>query len=473
MPLAFLLLSAALAAPADDDAALREALELVYDGATDGGLARLEALAAAAPRDPLPAYLSALALCWKIEQRGDSRALDRELVRRADAAVALADARLREDPNDARALLARAGGWGAKGRLQLFRRDKRESARSAVRMRSDLSALLSREPGNLEALFGLGLYDYYADVLPRLLRLLSLLIGIPGGDRARGLARIERATQAPLHDTEARAQLYEIYAFYENRPDRAYDEILALRQGHPASPLWALKLAEHERIRMGLYAESAQVYREIQAAVARGEPNYAPVVGLMARLGLGESLLLDLRLPEARRELLDVQDAAAEAPALAQRARALLGRSREVDGDRALGFIAEARRLREAREPRDAANAYRRARALSPDNAEAALGAAEDDLERGRLAAARKALRTLGELRAPDPPWLEPWAWLLRARAHDLDGERAAALAAYRKVRDAPLGREELRRAATAGLETPYLPGAADEPSPASINNIK
>lgn len=503
MLLASLLLTTALSSTPAGEAALREALELVYDGGTDGGLARLEALAAAAPQDPLPAYFSALALCWKIEQQGESGALDRELVRRADTAVALADARLREDPRDARALLARAGGWGAKGRLQLFRRDKRESARSAVRMRRDLLALLALEPDNLEASFGLGLYDYYADVLPKLLRLLSFLAGIPGGDRQRGLARIEHAKQARLHDTEARAQLYEIYAFYENLPDRAHEEMLVLRRRHPGSPLWALKLAEHERERMGLYAESAEVARAILAAVERGDPNYAPVVGVLARLALGESLLLDLRLAEARRVLLAVKDASPEFPRLALRARLLLGRSLELEGDidgarahyrlaaegpdrqlgreaqralqnplpaaaaRGLGFIAEARRLREMRRPREAADAYRRALAVSPDNAEAALGSAEDDLERGRVEPARKALEKLGELRAPDPPWLRPWAWLLLARAHDLGGERAAAVKAYKRVWEAPLGREELRRAASAGLEAPYLSHPAESPGSA------
>jgi hypothetical protein len=490
--LAALLLTATLASSPAGDPALRDALEVVYDGATDGGLARLEALAAASPRDPLPAYFSALALCWRIEQDAESTALDRELTRRADAAIALADARLRENPRDARALLARAGGWGAKGRLQLLRRDKRESARSAVRMRRDLLALQTLQPDNLEARFGLGLYDYYADVLPRLLRLLGFLAGIPGGDRERGLARIEDAKRAALHDTEARAQLYEIYAFYEKQPDRAHEEILELRRLHPGSPLWALKLAEHERERMGLYAESAAVAREILAATERGDPNHAPVVGMLARLALAESLLLDLRLAEARQVLLAAREASAEFPRLALRARLLLGRSLELEGDldgarahyrlaaegsdpqiageaeraldkpspaqtaRALHHVAEARRLRETRRFRESADAYRRALAVAPDNAEAALGVAEDDLERGLLEPAREALETLGEFHAPDAPWLRPWSWLLRARAHDLGGARADAVKAYKRVLQAPLGRDELRRAASAGLEEPY-----------------
>jgi thioredoxin-like negative regulator of GroEL len=219
---------------------------------------------------------------------------------------------------------------------------------------------------------------------------------------------------------------------------------------------------------MGLYAESAQVYREVQAAVARGEPNYAPVVGLLARLGLGESLLLDLRLPEARRELLTLEDAASASPALALRAHQLLARGEELAADPAAALLAQARRLREARDAHGAASAYRSALARSPRSAEAALGAAEDDLDHGRLDAARKALHGVEQLRSADPPWLEPWSWLLQARAHDLAGERASALAAYAKVRDAPLGRDDLRQAAAAGLAAPFLPSEAGEPSAAT-----
>jgi len=509
MRLAALLLAAALPAQPAGDAALREALELLYDGGTDGALARLQELVAAAPQDPLPAYISALALCWKIEQRPESTALDAELHRRAQTAIALAEARLRREPADARALLARAGGWGAKGRLQLLRREKRESARSAVRMREDLLALRALEPDNLEASFGLGLYDYYADVLPKLMRLLRLLTGIPGGDRVRGLASIERARQARLHDTEARAQLFEIYAFYEDEYDRAHEEMLGLRRRYPGSPLWALKLAELERDRMGLCAESAQVAREILAAVDAAHPNYAPIVGVLARLSLGESLLLDLRPAEARQALLPVPDAAPALPALGAKARLLLGRSLELDGDqndaraqyrlaaasadretrrraqqalddpqpaektRALDSVARARRLREAGRPREAAQAYRRALAAWPGNHEAALGVAEDELALGRIGPARAALEALVGLRRPDPPWLEPWAWLLLARARDLAGERAAALEAYARVRHAPLGREDLRRAAQAGLEAPYRPAGNGAPGARPLNHSR
>jgi tetratricopeptide (TPR) repeat protein len=497
MPLAALLLLMALGTPPapEIDAALRPALDALYDGGTDTALARFAELSAEAPGDPLPAYLEALALAWKIEQRPQSRALDDLLHARADRAIARADARLRVDVNDPRARLARGAAFGVHARLYLFRREQRESARAAVRMRRDLLALRELAPADLEVSFGLGLYDYYADVLPKLLKLLGFLTGIPGGDRARGLALIEQGTGAPLHGTEARVQLYEIYAFYERRPDRAHEAILALHRRYPSSPLWALKLAEHERARMGRCAESAALAREILARVESGHPNYQPVVGALARVSLGEALLCDLRTGEARHELLKVKDGTPELPALAAEARLLLGRSLEWEGDadgarahyrlaaahgsgelkrraeralrdplppaaaRALAAVGEARRLREAGRLEESAASYRRALASWPENREAALRVAEDELEQGRVRAARAALEDLTDEGTLDPPWITPWAWLLLGRAHDLAGEREAALRAYRRVWEAPLGSAELKRAASEGLGTPYGPG--------------
>src|SRR6185436_7077183 len=102
----------------------------------------------------------------------------------------------------------------------MFRGHRGDAAREAVRMREDLLAVREGDPGNREALFGLGLYDYYSDVLPRVAKVLRFLARMPGGDRDRGLRYIEEASEgAVLHEVEVRAQLYEIYAFYEDRPD--------------------------------------------------------------------------------------------------------------------------------------------------------------------------------------------------------------------------------------------------------------
>jgi len=290
--LATLVVAAALTSGvATADADLAAALEQLYDGSTDGALERLAALAASAPDDPIPVYLGALALCWKAEQQPESKHLDAEVHQRAAAAIAIADSRLAKDPRDLRARLARGAAWGVNSRLHLFRLERRDALRSAVRMREELVRAQAVDPDDKDALFGLGLYDYYVDVLPRYAKLLRFFAGYPGGDRARGLVRIEQARHGSRwHSTEVEAQRYEIYAYYEAEPQLALEAIRGLRERYPGSPLWALKLAEHLRVRLHRYPESALVAREILAASETGQVNYSPVVGAMASLALGRAL---------------------------------------------------------------------------------------------------------------------------------------------------------------------------------------
>ncbi len=484
---AFLLAAALLSSPADD--AYRAALDLLYEGSTDTALLRLATLRQAAPDDPMGAYLEALALCWKIEQRPDSHALDADFHRLVDHAIALADERLRKDPSDVRALVARGAAHGVRSRLHLFRAEARAAARAAARMRTDLLAARAADPGNRDVLFGLGLYDYYVDVLPRGAKLLRFLLGMPGGDRRRGLGWIAEAREGSLfHRSEVEWQLYQIFAFYEDEPDQADAAISSLRGRYPESPLWALQLAEHRRDRLGLYAESAATAREILAASDAGHPNYSPVVAAMARLSLGESLLLDLRLEEAQETLRRASDGRPEDTDLASRAHLLLGRALELSGRRdsaeahykvaarsprremrrgaeqalstplskadvdAARHLGEARRLREAGREDASLVSYRAALLSWPQCREAAVALAGDDLRHGRAEAALRSARQAETERSLAPPWVPAEARLIQAEALEALGDRAAAARLYKDVFDHPFGRGTLRTRAADGL---------------------
>lgn len=498
MSLAAALLLAAALNPQED--ACREALELAYGGSTGAALARFAEVQAVRP-EPLCRYLELLARAWSIEQSGDGGAQDEDFHRRVDELVAQAELRLQADPGDSRARFLRGAGQGLHSRLYLFRWQRRPAARSAARLREDLLLVPRGDPLWAEAQFGLGLYDYYADVLPRLFKLVRFLLGLPGGDRARGLQALETARdQALLHRTEVQAQLFDIYVYYEGRDDDALREAQELRRRYPGNPLWGLRLAEHLRARLGLYAESAAVAAEVRAAAEAGRPNYAPVVAGLARVLAAEALLLDLQPPDRARD--GAREALASGLAPAWRARALLalGQALELlgerraaeaeyraaarDGDepvreralRALAhpletrareawrLLSEARRLRAAGGERQAAPLFRRALELAPDSHEARLRVAEDDLLAGRIESSRRRLDQLLDEDAPEPPWVGPWARLLAARLDDLTGRRALAVQEYNQVFKRPLGSAQLRELAAQGLRHPWELPAGPEP---------
>jgi tetratricopeptide (TPR) repeat protein len=141
---------------------------------------------------------------------------------------------------------------------------------------------------------------------------------------------------------------------------------------------------------------------------------------------------------------------------LRKQAQAALRRPLPADEVRASHLIAEARRARERGDAADAADAYRQALRVWPRSQEAALRVAEDDLAHGRRAAATDALEDLARDRDPEPPWVRPWSFLLRAEALDLEGERDAALDAYRKALADPHGQEDVKLRAAEGLRRPF-----------------
>ena len=443
--------------PADGPA--RAALDLVYDGEFLGAEARLAALAREHPDDPVVPYLQALALEWRLEQDPASRVHDVETLALADRALSLAGARLARDPADARALLARGAAHGVKSRLHLFRWEKGPASREAVRMRE---ALVSARDSGTEALdldFGLGLYDYYADTLPRFFKLVAFVLRIPGGDRERGLEGVARVARGGslFHDDEARVQMYDIHSYFERKPDRALHWIREMWRRHPGWPIWGLKLAQLLGEPMGLWAQSAAVASEIVAAADAGRhPNYQPVVAAMARVLLAEALLGDLRFEEARAAALRARSGAPGTPWVSERAERVIARGLDLERRagspevRALALLAQGRRLRERGDELSAEAACRRAFATYPSNDEGRLCAARESLRQGRPAAARALARAVAD--GEGAPWLQPFARLVLARALEDEGDRAGALELYRRAWEEPLGREALRAEAAGAI---------------------
>ncbi|HEX9186477.1 MAG TPA: hypothetical protein VGB87_05370, partial [Vicinamibacteria bacterium] len=378
---------------------------------------------------------------------------------------ALAGKALGRDPKHRRARLARGAAHGVKSRLHLFRWEKGEASREAVRMREALAAARREGEDALDLDFGLGLYDYYADTLPRFFKLVAFLLRIPGGDRERGIRAIARVARGGslFHDDEARVQMYDIHSYFEQRPDRAVHWIRQMRRLHPGWPIWGLKLAQLLGEPMGLWAESAAVSREIVATVESGaHPNYGPVVAEMARVTLAEALLGDLRLEEACAEARRAEGVPGAAW-VAQRHEKVLARCRSLQSGagsaeaRALDLLARARRLAERGEEREAEAACLEAFRVHPASDEARLCAARESLRAGRPAAARALARAVLD---DGDAFLRPHARLVIGRALEGEGSRDEALAAYRRAWEEPLGRPAVRAEAAAGVRR-LDPGAS------------
>jgi tetratricopeptide (TPR) repeat protein len=204
-------------------------------------------IAQACPPAPAEAcrVLGVVSLWWRIQIDPDNRSRDPLLNERAQASVAAAEAWTKRDPRNAEAWFYLAGSYAPLVQWQVLRGERIAAARNGNRVREALERALTLDPSLVDAKFGIGIYQYYADVAPATAKLFRWLLLLPGGDRVKGLHAIEATSRGgELMRDEAAFQLYQIDIWYEHKPAEAIALLRSLDERHPSNPLFLQRIAE-------------------------------------------------------------------------------------------------------------------------------------------------------------------------------------------------------------------------------------
>jgi hypothetical protein len=283
----------ASAAPSDDLTGI-EGLVKVYDAILDARFDAADAeLANACPPAPKEAcdVLAATATWWRILIDPNSRALDARFTAQTERAIASTEAWVAREPDSAEAQFYAGGAYAARVQWRVLRDEKLAAARDGKRIKQALERAIELDPGLDDAYFGIGLYQYYADVAPAAAKMLRFLLMLPGGDKAEGLARMRRArAEGQLLRGEADYQLQIIYLWYEKRADLAVELLESLRAHHPTNPIFVAELADvRDRYQHDITASLA-TWRSLLGAAQAGRVHEAAVAETRARLGIARQL---------------------------------------------------------------------------------------------------------------------------------------------------------------------------------------
>ncbi len=248
---AALLLVSGVALPAQASLTEGPRLAAIYNSILNAQFDRADAqLKQACPPAPAEAcqVLDVVSRWWQIQinpDNPDRRRQDQRFVERAAAATKAADAWTKREPRRAEAWFYLAGSYAPLVQWQVLRGERLAAARNGSRIRSALQRTLELDPTIADAHFGIGLYEYYADVASAAAKLLRWLLFLPGGDRVNGLQEMLRARNGgELLRGEADYQLQIIYVWYEHEPGRAIDLLTSLDARYPANPLFLQRIAE-------------------------------------------------------------------------------------------------------------------------------------------------------------------------------------------------------------------------------------
>jgi len=250
-------------------------------------------IAQACPPAPRPAcdVLRAVAGYWRLLQDPDATQGDEALLARIDASIASTEGWVEREPRRAEAWFYLGGAYGTRVLFRGQRSQYLAAARDGKRIHNALQQTLKLDPALGDAYFGLGLYHYYAAVAPRVARILSALLLLPGGDRAGGLKEMEQArSQGVLLRGEADFQLHLIYLWYERQPATALRLIEGLKKRYPHNPVLYQKLAEVQGNYLRDHAAALRTYRELYDAALATRVAESSVAQFNARLGIAHEM---------------------------------------------------------------------------------------------------------------------------------------------------------------------------------------
>ena len=127
----------------------------------------------------------------------------------------------------AEAWLYLGAAYGIRVQYHAQRTEYFAAARDGKRINQALERTLALDPDLADANAGLGLYQYYADIAPSVLKIVRWFLGLPGGDRLQGGAHPDEVTpDGPDHADlgrclELRAQRPQVGALDQGRAPRS------------------------------------------------------------------------------------------------------------------------------------------------------------------------------------------------------------------------------------------------------------
>lgn len=219
---------------------IHRGIQHVYNMALDSARTEFRLAIARHPDNPAGHFFLAMVEWWKILIDMEDESHDQELVTMLDNVVDICDKRLDKNEDDIVALFFKGGAIGFRGRLYANRGDWLKAANDGRVAMPIVQKAYSLSPQNYDILLGIGIYNYYAEVVPEQYPIVKpIMIFFPKGNRQRGLHQLHEAMEkAAYAKYEAAFFLLQSYQTYEKNPREALPIAQSLCKRFPNNPIF-------------------------------------------------------------------------------------------------------------------------------------------------------------------------------------------------------------------------------------------
>jgi tetratricopeptide (TPR) repeat protein len=176
----------------------------------------------------------------RIISKFDDESQDKKLYKLLDVVVDVCEKRLDENPEDVAAMFFKGGAVGFRGRLRANRGKWLGAVNDGMVALPLVRKAYELEPNNYDVLLGIGIYNYYAAVIPGKYPIVKpAMIFFPSGDRKKGLEQLRQASlHAKYAQVEATYFLMQNYFTYEKDYTSALELARKLHEKYPNNSMF-------------------------------------------------------------------------------------------------------------------------------------------------------------------------------------------------------------------------------------------
>jgi len=274
------------------EAAAQRGIERVYNLEFEEAEQDFRSMIAMAPQRPAGHFMLAMVTWWRILINIDDDRYDERFLEDLDRVVDMCDSILDLDDRDIGAVFFKGGAIGFQGRLHFHRNDYLAAADAGRRALPLVQIAMELAPENSDILLGAGIYNYYAEVIPREYPFLKpLLLFVPSGDREKGIEQLRQAAEHGQYaSVEASYFLMQVYFFYERDYGKALAIARELHQRFPNNMQFHRSLGRCY-VSLAAWDSARVVFGEIAGRAWAGQRGYTPAIEREAAYYLGQEAL--------------------------------------------------------------------------------------------------------------------------------------------------------------------------------------
>ncbi len=246
------------------EAHISKGIRYVYNLSFDSAKTEFQSVIYSHPDHPAGYFFLAMIEWWRIMSDFENTSYDDKFIRMLDKVIDLSEKRLKKDKNDLVGLFFKGGSLGFQGRLYGNREDWLKAANCGREALPIVQKAYKLNPNNYDILLGIGIYNYYAAIIPEKYPLVKpLMLLIPEGDKLKGLTQLREASEkAKYANIEATYFLMQADQYFESRHSEAFDIAKKLHNQFPNNALFQ-KYVGRASVSTGNWGELQRTYSQI------------------------------------------------------------------------------------------------------------------------------------------------------------------------------------------------------------------